>query len=531
MKIENFPYTDVPNLSSRDILFQTQQDKFLPYLQYPFTKEGFAEKIKERKTFPVNRKVLVDSILKHYENAGISDYPKEEIELLLKDNTFTVVTAHQPSLLTGPLYFIYKIISVINLAESLDSEYDDVKILPVFIVGSEDHDFDEINHLNLFSKKVVWENEEGGPVGRMSTDSLMPVLEEVYDILGNSENAEALKSIIGSSFKDVDNYNTGVLRLVHQLFIKYRLICLVADDKDLKAQFIPHIKKEIFEKPSQDLIQQTQEKLNKDLDVKSQAFAREINFFYLQPGRRDRIELNNGKYHVLDTDITFTKEELEEEIDQHPERFSPNVVMRPIYQETILPNLAYLGGGGEIAYWTERKTQFKTFGVSFPILVRRNSVLWLSKGDVKQLKQYGVEGKQIFDTDDDWIRRFLKENASASLEFSQEFDLFHKAYEMLEEKAEIVDKSLSQAVKGTHVKQFKIFEQLSGRLLRAEKDRNDKDVQKIKKLKDKLFPNFGLQERTDNFMSLYLKNGEEFFDMLKDYLDPFNPNFIIIYEE
>jgi bacillithiol biosynthesis cysteine-adding enzyme BshC len=529
MKLDLFPFSAVNQLSKRDITFQEHPELFKDFLSFPFTLDAFESKIEDRKRFPINRSLLTEVIREQYKNAGIENVPQNSINELENENTFTVVTAHQPSLLTGPLYFIYKIISVINLAEKLSRKYKQT-IIPIFIIGSEDHDFEEVNHLSLFGNKIEWESNQGGAVGRMSTDGIDPVLTKVYDILGSSEYAEELKKLFSSSFANVSQYNTAVYRMVHSLFQDYNLVILLTDNAKLKSTFIPHIKKEIFERPSQDLIVKSQDELH-ELHLKSQAHAREINFFYLQEGRRDRIEFENGIYKVLDTNVQFTKVELEAEIDQFPERFSPNVVMRPIYQETILPNLAYLGGGGEIAYWTERKSQFEAFDVSFPILVRRNSVLWIDKGSAKQLAKYHISMDELFNTDEEWVQNYVKLNAGAELEFSQEFESFNKAFDLLAEKAKDIDPTLAKSIKGTQVKQFKSFEQLTSRLLRTEKDRMETDVNKIRKLHDKLFPAGSLQERKDNFIPFYLKHGKNFIAVLKEYLDPFNDQFIVISED
>ena len=529
MNIDLFPFNKINQFSKRDISFQTQPDKFKEFLNLPFEMEAFSEKVNQRREFPIDRNTLVEAITAQYKHAGISDLPEKQIDLLKNDNTFTVITAHQPSLLTGPLYFIYKIVSVINLAEKLNRELDE-NIVPVFIIGSEDHDFEEVNHLTLFGKEIIWENEETGAVGRMSTKSLDPVLEKVYDILGSSKYADELKNIIQSSFKDAENYNQAVFRMVHRLFSKYNLILAVTDDIKLKQLLIPHITKEIFERPSQELIVETQSRLE-DLDLKGQAHAREINFFYLNEGRRDRITLEGDQYNVKDTDITFSESELKKEIKSHPDRFSPNVVMRPIYQELIFPNLAYLGGGGEIAYWTERKSQFQAFEVSFPILVRRNSVLWIGKGEEKLLEKYEVSRDELFDDEDSWIRSYIKNNSASELEFSEEFEHFKKAYDLLADKAKSIDSNLAKSIQASGVKAFKSFEQLSSRLIRTEKDRHENDLSKIKKLHDKLFPQGGLQERKDNFIPFYLKHGDQFIDTLKSSLDPFNPEFVVISEK
>ncbi len=529
IKLDYFPFTEVSYLSKRDVKFQVEPEIFEPFISFPFNEDSFLKKINDRKQFPIDRNLLTEVLNEQYSKANITDPPNQSIELLLQDNTFTVVTAHQPSLMTGPLYFIYKIISVINLAETLSLKYPEYNILPVFIIGSEDHDFEEVNHFNIFNKTITWENNESGPIGRMSIESLQPVLKEIYAILGENDHAISLKNIIEFSFKDAKNYNIAVLRMVHQLFKKYNLITLITDHKSLKKSFVKSIEKEIFEHASQELIIETQLQLEK-LDLKSQAHAREINFFYLQDGKRDRIVQEEGIFKVLDTELEFSEEQLRLEINNFPERFSPNVVMRPIYQESILPNLAYLGGGGEIAYWTERKTQFEAFGKSFPILVRRNSVLWISKSDSILLQKYDISLENIFNTEEQWIKNFVKGQASAQLEFLQEFDLFNKSYDLLAEKAAKIDASLYNSIKASHAKDFKSFEQLSSRLIRVEKERHEKDINKIRKIKSKLFPGGGLQERKENFMSYYLIHGEAYFDILKKNLDPFNHSFVVISE-
>ncbi len=530
MKLSYYPFTEVPYLSKRDTAFQTEAHQFRAFLGLPFELNSFKKKIEERKRFPIDRDLLTDVLHSQYKAAGIQDPPSSKINLLKDDNTFTVITAHQPSLLTGPLYFIYKIISVINLAERLTEAFPEFNVLPVFIIGSEDHDFEEVNHFKIFNKKIEWNEESQGPVGRMKTESLLPILDQVYEILGNSENAQKMVEIISASFEEVEHYNDAVFRMVHELFKKYDLITLVTDDKRLKTKFIPSIKEEIFEQRSKPIVEEAQSKLEQ-IGFKSQAFARPINFFYLQDGRRDRIEKEGDHYIVRDTQLKFSKDELELEIDSNPENFSPNVIMRPIYQEIILPNLAYLGGGGEIAYWTERKKQFEAFNISFPILIRRNSVMWITKGDAKNLEKYKIDANRLFEHEDSWVRDYVKENASAELDFKAEYDQFNAAYESLAAKAQMIDASLSKSIKANQVKQFKAFEQLSSRLVRTEKEKHERDINKIRKLHAKLFPGGGLQERKDNFLELYLKYGDEFFDVLKESLDPFNQAFVVISDE
>ncbi|MEM8584735.1 MAG: bacillithiol biosynthesis cysteine-adding enzyme BshC, partial [Bacteroidota bacterium] len=454
--------------------------------------------------------------------------PTDQIEALGSKHGFSVITAHQPSLFTGPLYFIYKICSCINLARQLNSAYPDRTVVPVFITGGEDHDFEEINHLHLYGKTISWQEDQGGPVGKLPTSSLTPVLEELKGILGDRETALHIFERIQKHFTEQAHYGPATVAFVHDLFSRFGLVVADMSRVAFKQAFISHIKKEIFEQPSQALIEATQATLDKQ-GFGAQAHAREINFFYLQQGRRDRIALNEaGHYEVIDTELRFTPEELHREIDKNPERFSPNVVMRPIYQETIFPNLAYIGGGGELAYWLERQSQFEDFGVNFPMLIRRNSVLWIDRGSQKKMDKLGLTVQDLTEDADLIIRRFVEEQSDNELSLAEELDQLQQLFNSIAEKAKQIDPTLAKAVKAEHARQAKTIENLEGRLRRTEKQRFDTAMNQIRGLRDKLFPNNGLQERYDNFLGIYLQEGEQMLDKLVEELDPLIPGLIVI---
>ncbi|MEN0050690.1 MAG: bacillithiol biosynthesis BshC, partial [Bacteroidota bacterium] len=260
-----------------------------------------------------------------------------------------------------------------------------------------------------------------------------------------------------------------------------------------------------------------------------QAYPREINFFYLADQIRSRIVLEEETYKVLDTDLSFTRAQMEQEIENHPERFSPNVVMRPIYQEVILPNLAYVGGGGELAYWQERQTQFAHFGVNFPMLVRRNSALWIDKGNAKKLNKIGFNIATIFGDTEELIKVYVKENTENELSLKQEKLRVQQIFEGVVSKAIEIDPGLKKTVLSEQAKLLNSISALEAKLMRAEKNRHEITINQIRSLKERLFPS-GLQERHDNFMAYYLKQGDTYFQMLKEHLYPLDKRFLVFLE-
>ncbi len=530
MRIDKFPYSEVPQLSKRDLSYIEEQGALTPFFKYPVTLESFQQVINDRKHLPVDRKTLTKVLREQYSKIETSESVLANIRSLERDNTFTLVTAHQPSLFTGPLYYVYKIISLLNLCKTLNEKVPAYHFVPVFISSGEDHDFEEVNHLNLFNKTLSWESGESGSVGKMKTATLKPVLEQLKALLGNSENALEIYSLIEKAHTEPEYYAESSFRMANELFKDYGLVILNTSHPELKRLLIPIIRKDIFEKQSHDIVNSAIVELEK-VGYASQATPREINFFYLDKQIRERIVEENGYFHVINTDIQFSRQEMESEIEAHPEKFSPNVIMRPIYQETILPNLAYIGGGGEIAYWLERKKQFEHFGLNFPMLIRRNSALWVDSTSIKRMQKLGLNLADFFQEAEELIKLYVDKNAEGEIKLDSEKELLLKVFESVAEKTETVDPTLVKTSWAEHARAVKSLENLETRLVRAEKQKHDNAIQQIRTLKEKLFPGNGLQERYDNFLPFYLKHGRSFFEVLLTNLDPLEKQFTVIWDE
>jgi bacillithiol synthase len=528
------PYDKVPQLAKMDIAYATQSADIRTFYKYEPTLTSFTTLVKDKKqSLPADyenvRSQLVDTLETQYANLPDITAVQKNIAALMNENTYTVVTAHQPNVFLGPLYFIYKAITVINLAETATKSLaGKAKIIPVFVMGSEDHDLEELNHINVFGKKLIWETEEKGAVGAMSTTTIQPLLDQLETWMGDSESAKKLITQLRNSYQLKNNVAEATQAMLHFLMGKYGLIVLNMGDSRLKRLFIPFFKSELLEQKSIGFVQETTAKLN-ELGYKSQATPREINLFYLQKGSRERIvREGNQNFQVLNTNLTFTEAEMLEELEAHPERFSPNVVLRPLYQEFILPNLAYVGGGGELAYWLERKSLFEYYGVNFPMLVRRNSVLWLEPDAQKKLQKFGFTPTQFFQDTEFLVRQYVDGNLETDVNLDKEMQELAAIFDKLAKKAQIIDPNLEKSVRSDEVKFSSALEQWQSRLVRAEKAKHEVTLQQMRTLKEKLFPNNGLQERTENFIGFYVKYGDTFVETLKENLDAFDKGFVIL---
>jgi bacillithiol synthase len=527
--IKKLDFSKVTSFTDRDIKYQVDPVFFNSFISQLPTEEGLISAIDRRSNFPIDRPALVAELKSQYNLISPSPLQAANLDSLLEETTFSVITAHQPSLFTGPLYFIYKIFSTINLAERL-SNRSGRKIVPVFILGSEDHDFEEVNFANVFNKKIIWETDQSGPVGRFQIDNLPSVIEELNAILGESDNAIFIKKALSISLENAKNYNQFVFKLLNQLFGKYGLIIVNMDNPSFKKIFSKVLTEEILHQKSVGYINETQAQLA-SLGYSSQAHARDINVFYMQDGLRERIIKEDGNYKVNNTSIQFSESEMIEELNTNPENFSPNVALRPLYQESIWPNIAYIGGGGELAYWLERKTQFEAFNVFFPVLVRRNSALILKRNQQETIGKLGLDLDSFFSHEDNIINTYLQNITAEEWTVESELAQISKIFDSLKAKAMEADKSMGSFVEAEQTKTIKQIEQIESRIKRAYKKNEETAVNQIKNIKYKLFPNNGLQERVDNFLNFYINHGDTFFDELKEILDPLAKEFIILSEE
>ncbi|MDC6367080.1 MULTISPECIES: bacillithiol biosynthesis cysteine-adding enzyme BshC [Flavobacteriaceae] len=531
MEVDCIPFKETGYFSKLICDYLEQQSELEPFFNRFPTIDGFKDQIEEKKAnYPTShRKVLVDALTGQYNNHSTSKATQENIESLHDENTFTIVTGHQLNLFTGPLYFLYKIVSTINLAKKLKEQYPKQHFVPIYWMATEDHDFDEINFFNFQGKRFLWNRQASGAVGELDTEGIDAVLNTFSAHLSNNDNAEKLKAIFRKAYLEHSNLADATRYLANELFGEYGLVILDGNDAQLKRLLVPFAKRDIFENLPHQKVQETIKSLSKvSKDYTIQVNPRQINYFYLKENLRERIEQKNGKYHVVNTQIEFTPSELEKELEEYPERFSPNVIARPLYQEIILPNLCYIGGGGELAYWLELKSYFEALGITFPTLLLRNSVVAISEKQLKKIEKLELNVSDLFMKQPSLINKKIRKISNIDIDFSPQKKLLEEQFKNLYELAEQTDKSFLGAVKAQEIKQKKGLDALEKRLLKAQKKKLKDHVVRITQIQNEVFPVQSLQERQVNFSELYLELGSGLIPFLIKELDPFCGGFLVL---
>lgn len=528
MKVTHIPFKKTGFFSKMMIDYLDKSPELKPFYNNFPNLEGFRNQIEEKQTsFSIeSRKILVDSLKKQYHGFSISELTSANIDLLREGNTFTITTGHQLNLFTGPLYFLYKIFSTINLCEKLKEEYPEYNFVPIYWMATEDHDFEEINYFNFQGKKVSWNGSNRGAVGRFSTEALNNVFKVFSDHLGNSKNANFLKSLFSKAYLEHDTLTKATRFLANELFTQYGLVIVDGDDKQLKQLFIPFIKEELVNQTSFKEVSKTIEKLEESYSI--QVNPREINLFYLGDDFRERIIFEDGVYKVNNTYLSFTKEEILSELANNPVAFSPNVIIRPLYQEVILPNLCYIGGGGEMAYWFELKNYFNKVNVSFPILLLRNSVQVINEKQYRKLNSLNISFEELFLNQHKLLSLKVDHSSELELSFDKRRQYLINQFIELKDIANKTDRSFLNAVSAQEKKQLNGLDKLEKRLLRAEKRKNKDLVDRIIMIQNQILPNQSLEERQRNFSEYYLTYGDDFIKSLKEVLNPLELEFTIL---
>ncbi|WP_419869038.1 bacillithiol biosynthesis cysteine-adding enzyme BshC [Chryseobacterium sp. CT-SW4] len=471
-----------------------------------FTLENFTRQIhsKEQSFSDEQREILAQTFEKQLSNLPLSSRQKDNILKIKESNTYTITTGHQLNLYTGPVFFVYKILQTVKTCTYLKEYFPDFNFVPVYWMASEDHDFAEINHFKTENGYYEINEPSGGPVGRISISDTFFISEfekEFKDSVFGTELILMLKE----AYKEGNTLTDAIKTIVNRLFSELGLLILDGDNKDLKAQM-----KNIFE---DELLNSSLNNTSKEkVDFltakygKVQVNPREINLFYLSD-TRDRIEFNGEKYFVVDKNIIFTKDEILNELQQFPERFSPNALMRPVYQEKILPNLAYIGGNAEIMYWLELKDYFSKINIPFPVLIPRNSMLFLTEKTLKKVDHLDLHIEDFFQNFAAITNnRILDNNEILDLLDQKEHQLT-QSFSDLKAIAETTEKSFGNLVKAEEVRQLRSFQRMKKRLLRAEKIKQKELLERLENLFLDIHPSKTWQERVYNFSVFFADNG------------------------
>lgn len=525
------PYRQTNFFNNTVLDYIDQSPALKPFFAHPPSLQGIQKAIEARKQFKYNRELLVQELKKQYAAINISEKTKRNIDALASANTFTFTTAHQNNIFTGPLYFIYKILHTIKLAEYCKTNLPDYNFVPVFYIGSEDADLDELNHIYLGGEKLVWNTKQTGAVGRMKVDKelirLIGLMEGQLSVLpfGNE-----IVNLMRECYKEGDTMQASTFKIVNALFGEYGLVVLLPDNAELKRPMIPVFKDDLLHQTASGIVEQTTEKLDK-AGFKVQANPREINLFYLKDNIRERIEKVNDDWRVVNSKQRFSEAELLHELNEHPERFSPNVITRGLYQETILPNLAFIGGGGEACYWLQLKDLFDHYKIPFPILVLRNSFLIVEKKWQERISKLGFTTDDFFLTGEELLNKLVIKETKNAVKLNGSITKVEQLYNSFKKQAAAVDATLEKHVDALKSRTVQRLQELEKKMLRAEKRKFADQQRQINTIKENLFPKNGLQERIENVSYYYAKWGREFIHRLYEHSLNLEQEFVVLSEK
>ena len=479
--------------------------------EFTFSKDNFQKQIHDKKISFSNeqRHILSDELVAQLSDLKLSDSQKRNIHLITNPDTFTVTTGHQLNLFTGPAFFIYKILQTVKTSLYLNEQFPKHNFVPIYWMASEDHDFDEINHFKTKNGYYEINEKNGGVVGEIKLTDTYFISEfekEFKDHIFGTELILMLKE----SYQPGKTLTQAVKILVNRLFSEYGLLIIDGDSKVLKSQMTSVFKDEIL---NSSLKEKTAEKVDflTEKYGKVQVNPRDINLFYLSE-TRNRIDPFQDKFLVHDTEISFSRDEIVAELNAFPEKFSPNALMRPVYQEKILPNLAYIGGNAEIMYWLELKDYFDSLQISFPILIPRNSMLFVEEKVLKKIDHLDLNIEDFFGNFTQVTNRKILNNNEILKALEEKENLLKSHFENLKHLAEKTDKSFGNMVKGEEVRQMKSFGRLRKRLLKAEKIKQGELLERLETIFTDINPAKIWQERVLNFSVFFADYGSEWLE-------------------
>ncbi len=507
-------YHSTGKFSQTVIDYLNQNEELRSFYEHTTDIEGIKKAIEQKQKHPINRTLLAAQLHEQYRTKNQADAVQQNIDLLLDENTFTICTAHQPNIFTGHLYFIYKIMHVLRMADDFKKEFPEFNFVPVFFMGSEDADLDELNNIVIDGKTYTWDTNQKGAVGRMVIDKKF--IELIHSFEGRllaEPFGKEIADLARSCYKEGSTIETATFHFVHELFKEFGLVVFLPDNAACKA-----VMQKVFE---DDLLHHTPSKIVQDTSARlsahhhAQAFARDINLFYMKDDIRNRIVQIGENFVVHETDIHFTKEEILKELEEHPERFSPNVILRGLFQEMILPDIAFVGGGGELAYWLQLKDIFDHYRVPYPVIVLRNSFLIIEHKWKLLLEKLNLTTEELFREKGAVLKDLVISNSNHSLELSKEKESLETLFDEIRTKVQPIDVTLNDHVEALKTRSLKQLIALEKKMLSAEKKKFEATSRQL----DKLFSalnGHGLQERTDNFMLFYALWGKDFLKAVYD---------------
>lgn len=480
---------------------------------------------------PADRDVLADALIEHNshwaEGGEVPSAVVANIEQLRDPASIAVVTGQQVGLFGGPLYTIYKTITALQLAEELEEQVDR-PVVPVFWVEGEDHDFEEIARTTLLRHNDLRDlaypdgvrpaQDNPGPVGRIELgEGADPLLDAVDAALPDSDFKPELMRDLRAAYRADVSIEDAFARFIRSLFADTGLVLMNPDDARLKALVRPLFRRDLTDSPSAvDAIRSTSDRLERD-GYHAQVHASPTNLFLLDDTGRRPIDVDAGGFRLRGTEQTFTEEELLTRLDDAPEDFSPNVVLRPLMQDALLPTAAYVAGPGEVSYFAQYRGVYDWAEMTMPLIVPRASVSLVESKVQSVLDAFDLDLPDLTDDVEQLFQSIVVREMEVDVDdvFGDALAKIHGAINDLKPSVEAVDRTLVKSAEAARAAIAQEMAELKQRVVRAEKRQHDELRAKLQKARVNLVPEGGLQERRINVLYFLNKYSPALLDDLR----------------
>jgi bacillithiol biosynthesis cysteine-adding enzyme BshC len=491
--------------------------------------DSISDALGQRADFPASNRAALCEVLKdQYAEIGAKHSGLESIERLKDPMTFTVTTGQQLVLGSGPLLVIYKALQAVRLAAHIQAQFPGHHILPIFWLASEDHDFDEVDHFYFSDRRFSVQRSEAGSVGRTALPDLNAILQELEERMGQGKTQSRILAMLRSAYGQTGiSWSLATRKFLYALFGDTGPILLDADDARLKRCALPLFEKELKEGHSHSAAKRSSDRLSER--YKLQLHPRELNLFYLTDTDRKRLERHPTGFALEDGSQQWTESALLNELNTQPDRFSPNALLRPLYQECILPNVAYIGGAAEVSYWAQLKGIFEASRLPMPVVFLRQSIQIIGRAHARKMERLGWTASDLFRDQDELLREKIWDGSDLQTriqEANRSVGLWAKD---LEEGASAQGLEMKAAIEASLTRQQKELKRLEKKLLRSEKKRRAETVLAIEELLNELFPGGKLQERQMNWIEAELLFGGGLVDELIKGIGPEGDRFACLF--
>lgn len=523
-------FSDIPGHQNLFLDYLYEFENVEKYFKYNFRDIDNYKEVFENlgKSERADRKILVSAINSFYSSFKPSKKTKVNIDLLQKDKTVAVVTGQQLGILGGPLYTFYKTITAIKLAGFLKERFEDYNFVPVFWLEGDDHDFQEVSELLLIDQKnelhkFIYDDKKPedfnrGMIGALKfNEGIEDTILKIKTELRETEFTKDAFEMFVNDYHSGKSYKEAFSNLIFSFFDEEGLILFDPQMKEIKDLLKPIFKKELtnYEDHANKVV-----KVSADLEevYHSQVKVKPINLFLSENNGRYSIEPDEDQFKLKGKRQKFSLIELLDEVENNPEKFSANVLLRPITQDYLLPTGFYVAGPSEISYFAQVMPLYEKFGISEPIIYPRSSVTVLEKPIKNVLEKYELNVEDIFIEEKLLNNKVLNQVADVRIEdlLKNEEHQIEKAMDDIKEKLFGIDPTLKDLSDKTFQKIKQSIDILKSKAENAQERKHDVTLRQIKKASISLYPNNNLQEREINWLYFANKYGMDIIKYIFD---------------